>query len=57
MVARALEMVAIGSGVGASRIASIDGETIGNGQEFTQKCQAMLTQHYQNENAWTYVGA
>ncbi len=57
MVARALEMVAIGSGVGASRIASIDGETIGNGQEFTQKCQAMLTQHYQNENAWTHVGA
>ena len=57
VVAMALEMLAIGSGVGVSRIASIDGQAIGNGQEFTQKCQAMLTQHYQNENAWTHVGA
>lgn len=57
MVARAHEVVAIGSGVGASRVTSIDGEEIGNGHKFTLKCQAMLTQHYQNKSTWIHVGA
>ncbi len=57
LVARALEVVALGSGIGASRIESIDGEPVGSNHEFSEKCQTLLTQHYETKNAWTHVGA
>ncbi|MEJ6562597.1 MAG: aminotransferase class IV [Euryarchaeota archaeon] len=57
LIARALEVVALGSGIGASRIESIDGEAVGEQRGFTEKCQTLLTQHYENDNAWSHVGA
>ena len=57
LVARALEMVAVGSGLGASQIESIDGDAIGKNHGFAIKCQTLLTQHYENKNAWSDVGA
>ena len=57
LVARALEVIALGSGIGASRIESIDGEPVGSNHEFSEKCQTLLTQHYETTNAWTDVGA
>jgi branched-subunit amino acid aminotransferase/4-amino-4-deoxychorismate lyase len=57
LVARALEMVAVGSGLGASQIESIDGDAIGKDHGFAIKCQTLLTQHYENKNAWSDVGA
>ncbi len=57
LVARALEMSAIGSGIGAARIEAIDGERIGSENGLTEKCQSLLSQHYQNKNTWSHVGA
>ena len=54
LVARAHEMVALGSGMGASRIITIDGEDIGGAaNELTQICQQILSQHYADSDNWT----
>jgi len=54
IVARAHEMVALGSGMGASRIITIDGEDIGGTTDaLTQVCRQILSQHYEDSNNWT----
>ena len=54
IVARAHEMVALGSGMGASRIITIDGEDIGGTADaLTQVCRQILSQHYGDSNNWT----
>jgi branched-subunit amino acid aminotransferase/4-amino-4-deoxychorismate lyase len=54
IVARAHEMVALGSGMGASRIITIDGEDIGGSADaLTQVCRQILSQHYADSNNWT----
>ena len=54
IVARAHEMVALGSGMGACRIITIDGEDIGGSADLlTQTCRQILSQHYANSNNWT----
>ena len=57
LVARALEVIALGSGIGASRVESIDGEPVGGDHGFSERCQVLLTQHYETKNAWSHVGA
>lgn len=57
LVARALEMIAVGSGLGASQIESIDGDRIGKNHGFATKCQTLLTQHYEDKSAWSDLGA
>ena len=54
IVARAHEMVALGSGMGACRIITIDGEDIGGSADLlTQACRQILSQHYADSNNWT----
>ena len=54
IVARAHEMVALGSGMGACRIITIDGEDIGGSADLlTQTCRQILSQHYADSNNWT----
>jgi branched-subunit amino acid aminotransferase/4-amino-4-deoxychorismate lyase len=56
LVARAHEMVALGSGMGASRIITIDGEDIGGSADvLTQVCRQILSQHYTDSNNWTQM--
>ena len=57
LVARAVEVIALGSGIGASRVESIDGEPVGGNHGFSERCQVLLTQHYETKNAWSHVGA
>ena len=54
LVARAHEMVALGSGMGACRIITINGEDIGGSADLlTQICRQILSQHYANSSNWT----
>ena len=57
LVARAIEVIAVGSGLGVAQIESIDGEQMSTNHGFAIKCQSLLTQHYENKNAWSDVGA
>lgn len=52
LVARAVEVVAIGSGIGACRILSLDGEELGEGEALTALCQSLLQLHYQDPSTW-----
>ncbi len=54
LVASAHEMVALGSGMGACRIITIDGEDIGGSADLlTQICRQILSQHYADSSNWT----
>ena len=55
LVARAAEVVAIGSGIGACRILSLDGEALGEGKALTALCQSLLESHYQERATWVEV--
>jgi len=56
IVARCIECVVLGSGLGASTIESIDGEEIGNGTtRLTKLCRDVLTRTEDDESAWTEV--
>ena len=52
LVARAAEVTAIGSGIGACRVLSLDDEKLGSGMVLTKQCQSLLEEHYQNEATW-----
>ena len=52
LVARAVEVVAIGSGIGACRILSLDGEALGQGEALTGLCQSLLESHYEDQATW-----
>lgn len=52
LVARAVEVVAIGSGIGACRVLSLDGEALGEGEALTNLCQSLLELHYQDKTTW-----
>ena len=56
MVARCIECVVLGSGLGASTIESIDGEEIGDGTtRLTDLCRNILSRLEQDESSWTEV--
>lgn len=55
LVARAAEVVALGSGIGACRILSLDGEVLGKGEALTKLCQSLLEVHYQKQTTWIDV--
>ena len=55
LVARAIEVVAIGSGMGACKVLSLDGEELGSNRTLTTFCQSVLEQHYQNQTTWNDV--
>ena len=54
LVARCAELVAVGVGIGACNILTIDGENVGQHQSIiSSKLIAYLAQHYSNINNWT----
>jgi branched-subunit amino acid aminotransferase/4-amino-4-deoxychorismate lyase len=55
LVARAAEIITLGSGTGACRILSLDDELLGGGDMLSSLCQALLQQHYQNNETWSDV--
>ncbi|RJU95590.1 MAG: hypothetical protein DWC00_04950 [Candidatus Poseidoniales archaeon] len=56
MVARCIECVVLGSGLGASTIESIDGEEIGDGTtRLTDLCRNAITRLEENPTSWTGV--
>ena len=56
MVARCIECVVLGSGLGASTIESIDGEEIGDGTtRLTDLCRYAITQLEEDSSSWTEV--
>ena len=56
LVARCVEAVAVGSGVGVLKIDSIDNETIGDGStRLFNVCANMLDENYDNPDNWEEV--
>tara|TARA_B100001027_G_C16266515_1_gene332407 strand:- start:3831 stop:4595 length:765 start_codon:yes stop_codon:yes gene_type:complete len=54
LVARCAELIAVGVGIGACNILTIDGEKVGQHQRtISSKLLAYLAQHYSNINNWT----
>ena len=53
LVARCHELVVVGSGLGVCRIASIDGETIGETTVLSKRCQKIINQHFTQEATWS----
>jgi branched-subunit amino acid aminotransferase/4-amino-4-deoxychorismate lyase len=52
LVARAAEVIAVGSGIGACRVLSLDDEMLGEGVTLTKQCQSLLNAHYQDKETW-----
>jgi len=52
LVARAAEVIAIGSGIGACHVLSLDDEMLGEGVALTKQCQSILEAHYQDKTTW-----
>jgi len=52
LVARAAEVVAVGSGIGACKVLSLDEEILGESVALTNLCQSLLKSHYQKESTW-----
>ncbi len=53
LVARCLELVVVGSGLGVCRIASIDGEAVGEVTVLSERCQKIINQHFTQEATWS----
>ena len=53
LVARCHELLVVGSGLGACRITSIDGESIGKTTELSKRCQKIINQHFTQEATWS----
>ena len=53
LVARCLELVVVGSGLGVCRIASIDGEAVGEATVLSERCQKIINQHFTQEATWS----
>ena len=52
LVARAAEVIVVGSGIGACRVLSLDDEMLGEGVALTNLCQSLLETHYQDKATW-----
>lgn len=54
MVARCEEILVTGTGIGCSKLVTIDGEIIGREESLIfEKCRDLLSQHYSNPGTWT----
>ena len=54
MVARCEEILVTGTGIGCSKLVTIDGEIIGREESLIfEKCRDLLSQHYSNPETWT----
>jgi branched-subunit amino acid aminotransferase/4-amino-4-deoxychorismate lyase len=53
LVARCHELVVVGSGLGACRVDSIDGERVGHSTVLSKQCQKIINQHFTHEATWS----
>ena len=53
LVARCHELVVVGSGLGACRVDSIDGERVGQSTVLSKQCQKIINQHFTQEATWS----
>lgn len=53
IVARAAEIIAVGSGIGVCQITSIDGDDVGGDSTLSTLCKAALKEHYGKVSTWT----
>ena len=53
LVARCHELVVVGSGLGACRVDSIDGESVGQSTVLSKRCQKIINQHFTQEATWS----
>lgn len=54
MVARCEEILVTGTGIGCSKLVTIDGEMIGREKSLIfERCRDILAQHYSNPDTWT----
>ncbi|HJL97388.1 MAG TPA: aminotransferase class IV [Candidatus Poseidoniaceae archaeon] len=53
LVARCHELIVVGSGLGACRIDSIDGENVGETDVLSKLCQKIINQHFTQEATWS----
>ncbi|MDA9168183.1 aminotransferase class IV [Candidatus Poseidonia alphae] len=53
LVARCHELVVVGSGLGACRVDSIDGERVGQSTVLSEQCQKIINQHFTQEATWS----
>ena len=57
IVARAAEIIAVGSGIGVCQIISIDGEDVGGISTLSTLCRTALKEHYEKLTTWTRLEA
>ncbi|MBR67913.1 MAG: hypothetical protein CMA86_00170 [Euryarchaeota archaeon] len=55
-VARCSEMVLVGTGMGACRVDSLDGEVLGSSTVLSEACQELLHQHFTERSTWSTLG-
>lgn len=55
-VARCAELVLVGTGMGACRVDSIDGEAVGTSTTLSMVCQTVLREHFTDEATWSGPG-
>ena len=52
-IARCAELIVVGTGIGACRINTIDGEKIGHSTMLSALCQQLLHQHFTEAETWS----
>ena len=55
-VARCAELVLVGTGIGACRVNTLDGEPLGTSSALSEQCQRLLHQHFTEAGTWTDLG-
>lgn len=52
-VARCAELVLVGTGMGACRVDSLDGEAVGTSNHLSEQCQRLLREYFTEEASWS----
>ena len=56
MVARCMELVLVGTGMGVCKVETLDGEPLGTSAVLSKACQQVLHQHFTEGSTWGPVG-
>lgn len=56
MVARCMELVLVGTGMGVCKVETLDGEPLGTSAVLSKACQQVLHQHFTEGSTWSAVG-
>jgi branched-subunit amino acid aminotransferase/4-amino-4-deoxychorismate lyase len=52
-VARCAELVLVGTGMGACRVDSLDGEPVGTSNHLSEQCQRLLREYFTEDASWS----